>query len=89
MRELKLRALNEGRKLKDVAAESLQRGLAEPGLPAVRRPRKPRIEIQPDGLPLVRCGAGAPASRMSARELLALEQAALEQEDRQRAGLPV
>lgn len=45
-----------------------------------------RIEIQPDGLPVVRCDRDVPATRMSTRDLLALEQDALAGEDLQRSG---
>lgn len=46
------------------------------------------IEIGPEGLPVVRCQAEAPATRMGAPELLQLEQAALAEEDLRRAGIP-
>ena len=82
VREMKIRAAHDGRKLKDVAAELLKRGLADPGKPA-----KPRIEIQANGLPVIRCGKDAPASRMTTEELLALEQETLLREDLQRVGL--
>lgn len=82
VREVKLRAVHEGRKLKDVAAELLTRGLAEPAKPA-----RPSIEIQANGLPVILCGKDAPACRMTTGELLALEQEALFQEDLQRACL--
>ncbi len=87
LRAVKLRAVNEGRKLKDVAAELLKRGLAAQAQTEKPQPSKPRIEIQADGLPVVRCNADAPASRMSTDELLALEQETLQQEDLQRLGL--
>ena len=86
VRELKLRAVHEGRKLKDLAADLLKRGLAAPKTPAKPQPAKPKIAIQANGLPVVRCAADAPAKRMSAAELLALEQETLHQEDLQRLG---
>ena len=87
VRELKLRAVHEGRKLKDVAADLLKRGLVAPEIPArPQPPAKPKIEIQANGLPVVRCAADAPAKRMSAGELLALEQKTLYQEDLLRLG---
>jgi plasmid stability protein len=86
VRELKLRAVHEGRKLKEVAADLLKRGLAAPETAAKSRPAKPKIEIQTSGLPVVRCKANAPAKRMTAGELLALEQASLAQDDLQRLG---
>ena len=87
IRAMKLRAVHEGRKLKDVAADLLKRGLADQGATAKPQPAKPRIEIQANGLPVVRCASNAPASGMTAYELLALEQETLHQEDLQRLGL--
>lgn len=86
VRELKLRAVHEGRKLKDVAADLLRRGLAAPEPTAKSKPAKPKIEIQASGLPVVRCKANAPAMRMTAGELLALDRQSLDQEDLQRLG---
>jgi len=86
VRDLKLRAVHEGRKLKDVAADLLRRGLAEPEPAAKSRPAKPKIEIQASGLPVVRCAANAPAKRMTADDLLALERQSLDQDDLQRLG---
>jgi plasmid stability protein len=86
VRELKLRAVHEGRKLKDVAADLLKRGLAGPETTPKPKPAKPKIEIQDNGLPVVRCAADAPAKRMTAGELLALEQESLDQDDLQRLG---
>lgn len=89
VREVKLRAVYEGRKLKDVAAELLRRGLADTGESSEPKPSKPRLEIQANGLPVIRCGKDAPASRMTPEELLALEQETLLREDLQRVGLPL
>ncbi len=86
VREMKLRAVHEGRKLKDLAADLLERGLATRQSSAPPEPSKPRIEIQPNGVPVVRCGERAPASHMKVEELLRLEQTAVHQEDLQRLG---
>jgi hypothetical protein len=86
VRALKIRAVNEGRKMKDLAAELLHRGLASPSAPPTRQPPKPRIVTQADGLPVVRCAADAPATRMSTDALLSLEQEAITREDLQRLG---
>ena len=87
VREMKLRAVKEGRKLKDVAAELLARGLTAAEPSRLPLPKGPKVEIEADGLPVIRCGKDAPATRMSIGELLALEQEALYQEDLQRLGL--
>ncbi len=83
VREMKLRAVHEGRKLKDVAAELLTRGLA-PDLTPGPVPAATTGSIK---LPLFPAPKTAPASRMSTAALLALEQEALQQEEFQRLGL--
>jgi hypothetical protein len=86
VRELKLRAVHEGRKLKDVAADLLKRGLVDPEIQVKPQPARPKIAIQANGLPVVRCAADAPAKRMPTDALLALEQETLNREDLQRLG---
>jgi len=79
IREMKLRAVNEHRKLKEVAADLLARGL---GMEATKTgPAKGAI-----ALPLFPTSSDAPATRMTTGQLLALEQATLQQEDLQRLG---
>lgn len=75
LRDVKLRAAREGRKLKDEMAALLRKGLAASqappvaGLPA----RSPRIGTDPrTGLPVIVCAADAPARRMTAEQLIAL-----------------
>ncbi len=86
VRAMKLRAVHEGRKLKDVAADLLKRGLAYQPPAATQGSAKPKIEIQAGGLPVVRCAANAPVLGMTDDELLALERDSLEKEDLQRIG---
>jgi len=65
--------------------DALRKGL---GMETSERHSKSNpIEIGDDSLPRFRCAPGAPASRMTQEELLGLEQAALAEEDRARAGL--
>jgi hypothetical protein len=87
VKELKLRSVHEGRKLKDVAAAAIQRGLHPSSTPA-SEPLPTGIMLTEDGFPVIRCKPDAPASRMTIKELLALEQQSLLEEDLQRAGLP-
>lgn len=88
VKALKLRSVHEGRKLKDVAAAALRRGLqSETPAMAADEPLPPGIKLNERGFPVIRCGPDAPASRMTVEELLALEQQALLEEDLQRAGL--
>lgn len=88
IREVKLRAVVQRRTLKDLVADLLRQGLgmAAPS-PAKRPPAGSKVKIDSSGLPVIRCRADAPASRMSAEELLKLEQQTQLEEDRQHAGL--
>ncbi|MCF7674310.1 MAG: hypothetical protein K9M97_03135 [Akkermansiaceae bacterium] len=87
VREMKLRAVHEGRKLKDVAAELLRHGLVRPELPA-RRAQKPRIIRDPvSGLPVIHPRRSAGFVPPTLEESLALIEQANQQEDLRRAGL--
>jgi hypothetical protein len=85
VRDVKLQAVHEGRKLKDVAAELLKRGLTTDKQDS-RTPNPTKGAIK---LPLFSSPKTAPASRMSTAALLSLEQETLNQEDHQRLGLSV
>lgn len=52
VREMKMRAASEGRKLRDVATEIFRRGLLQPSLPS----DSPRHRVK---LPLIECHAAA------------------------------
>jgi len=82
VKQMKLRAVNEGRKLKDVASEVFRRGMERSEGSAFKGERK---EIK---LPLFDSGsdAPAPAGKMSTRELLDLEQRTHTEEDLKRVG---
>ena len=85
VREMKIRAAHDGRKLKDVAEELLKRGLnSEKTSRTVPTATKGTIK-----LPLFPSPKTAPASRMSTKALLVLEQETLNQEDLRRLGLSV
>jgi plasmid stability protein len=68
VREMKLRAVRDGRKLKEVAAEILRRGL-ESQDPIAKPELRHKIV-----LPLIQCAFDAPASRMKVEEIIAQEQ---------------
>ncbi len=63
VRQLKLRALRDGRKLKDAAADVLRAGLAAPSTPAAAV-EKPALVLKDKktGLPVVQCRRAAPRS---------------------------
>lgn len=90
VREMKLRALMQGRTLRDLAADFIRQGLGLAGpRPLQAPPPGSRAEISGDGMPIIRGEPDAPALLMSTEALIALEQALLTKEDMQRAGLPV
>ncbi|NLF70765.1 MAG: hypothetical protein GX575_17180 [Candidatus Anammoximicrobium sp.] len=64
--------MNEGRKLKDVVADLIRRGL---GLDDTARALSPRKN--PSDVPLFPIDADAPASRMTVGEVIAVEQQSL------------
>ena len=61
IRAMKIRALDEGRKLKDMAAELIRRGLEQPALPA---PTRRQVK-----LPLIVAEPGAPAFSMTGEDI--------------------
>ena len=90
VREMKLRAVMQGRTLRDLAADLLRQGL---GLAAPQRvstlPPDSLVQINENGFPVFRSGASAPAQHMTLEQLLQLEQDALQSEDLKRAGISV
>jgi len=82
VKKMKLRAVHEGRKLKDVAAELLTRGFTDEEKSTLPLVPSAVIEINSIGLPVIMCGKNAPASRMTIEELLSLEQESLYQEEK-------
>jgi hypothetical protein len=85
MRQARIRAAREGRKLKEVVAEALELGLqfaAQTGHGAGLR-----VAADPGtGLPMVLAVQDAQGSRMSRAEILHLEQESQNQEDLDSAG---
>jgi plasmid stability protein len=90
VKAVKLRAVNEGRKLREEVADLLRLGLATANRPAARTGhlKSPRVRTDPKtGLPVIVCKRNAPARRMSAEDLIALEQESQTREDLERLGL--
>ena len=59
VRQLKLRAVREGRKLKDAAADVLRAGLVAQGNPASEQPAVV-VKDKKTGLPVIQCRRAAP-----------------------------
>jgi hypothetical protein len=93
VREVKLRALMQGRTLRDVVADYIRQGLSTPtsSSPPQRPPEGSVVRIGANGLPVIYGDSDAPAARMSIEELLQLEQDALAPTDEElrRAGIIV
>ena len=84
VREVKLRAVNEGKKLKDVISDLLRQGLGHPAptLPGAMA-RRGRIDV-----PLFPSSPSAPARRMSLDDLVAAEHESLTRDDLERLRPP-
>ena len=88
IREVKLRAVMQGRPLKELVAEILRKGMGmAQSSPASPPTADSLVQVGANGLPVIQCDAKAPARRMPVKKLLALGQAALAEEDIRRAGL--
>ena len=90
VKQVKIRAVREGRKLKEMVADLLRKGLASSTTSQVPAPPLKSARITKDpatGLPLIVCAPNAPARKMTAEELIALEQETQTQEDLERLGL--
>jgi hypothetical protein len=87
VKEVELCASDEGRNLNDVAADLLRIGLAN--RPAAPAPQSlPLLKTHPiTNLPYFECTPDAPASRMTPRQLIELENDTQSEEDLGRLGL--
>jgi hypothetical protein len=87
MRAMKLRALHEGRKLKDVLADLLRKDLGA-GADSAPPTRRPKIFTdKKTGLPSIKGKPGAPIAKMCAEEIYALIHKTQEEEDLERFGV--
>lgn len=90
MREAKLRAVSQGRTLKDLVADCIRQGLGiAPPVPSGAGSLGERVLVASNGLPVILCHDNAPATRASLQDLLALEQQAQTEEDTRHAGRAV
>jgi len=82
VREAKLRAVTQGRPLKDLIAEFIRQGLGMSYAEAIRPPAQgSMVQVGHNGLPVIRCRADAAATRASLQHLLQLEQQTQFEED--------
>jgi len=82
VREAKLRAVAQGRALKDLVADFIRQGLGlnPPVLPDASA-MGGMVQLGHNGLPVIRCRADAPATRASLLDLLAMAQQTQADED--------
>ncbi len=87
MRQVKQRALQQGRPIKELVADYIRQGLhGHDALPLTAK--REVLEVDAEGLPLFRPDPQLKRVPINLAKALRLEQDALIQEDRQRAGLP-
>ena len=92
VREVKLRALMQGRTLRDVVADFIRQGLGQgvdKSAPKEGPPPGSKVSVGANGLPVIICRTDAAASRMTAKDLLDLEQQVQTAEDIRNARRPV
>ncbi|MCI0358752.1 MAG: hypothetical protein L0211_09745 [Planctomycetaceae bacterium] len=88
LRQIKLRAVRNGQKLKEAFVELLRKGLAAPSQPRHSSAGRPVIKTDTEtGLPYFEGAPDAPARHMTVAELLALEQQTQLEEDLERLGV--
>lgn len=87
MRQVKQRAFQQGRPIKELVADYIRQGLH--GTPAAPlQPAARVVELDAAGMPLFRTDQSFSGPPIDLATALQLEQEVLMQEDRQRAGLP-
>lgn len=88
MREVKIRAATQGKKLKDIVTEVLRNGLRVGAPPALLTDSASIIRYSPEGFPYIKCEP-SPKPPVSQEELQRqIDESQLE-EDLQRAGITV
>lgn len=81
VREAKLRAVMQGRSLKDLIADYIRQGLVTPRDTVAPPLPQARVQLDSLGLPVIHGRKDAPATRSTVDELLELEQRIIEAED--------
>lgn len=81
MREIKLKAVREGRPVKYLVADFLRQGLGHGSSEKFESIDSERISFSEKGVPMIRCRLNAPAIGMTAEQLIAVEMEILHQEE--------
>lgn len=89
VREVKLRAVREGRPVKYLVADLLRESLRGQSIQKMEPIQNDRIIFSETGVPVIQCRANALARQMSAEQLIAQENEVLYQEEVRRAGVPL
>jgi plasmid stability protein len=90
MKAIKLRAVHEGKKLKDAIAETLRAGLAARARATAADKGQILFKKDPKtGLAVIQGSPDAPALRMNASQMRELEEQALLKGDLERAGISI
>lgn len=90
LREVKLRAVLQGRTVKELVGDLLRQGLGMSKAQSfAAEPSVGMVDFGEGKLPVIRCSLDAPATRMSVDELLAIEQQTQVEEDLRRGGRSV
>ena len=90
IREAKLRALMQGRTLRDLVAEFLREGLGLTSPKPQSVPlQKSMVTIDKKGFPVILGNSDAPSKKMTVEQALQLEQQCQYEEDMQRVGIPL
>lgn len=88
VQRIKIRAVQERKPLKRFVADLLVKGLESPAVTSDSAAPLPEgIVLNESGFPVFRSKPNAPATHMTAEELIALEQQTLKEEDLKRAGI--
>jgi hypothetical protein len=90
VKKVKLRAVHDGRKLKDTVQELLVQGLSVDLLGAKAKKRKPRLVTNPKtGFPEIDCGSGSRRSTLTMEQHNELIRRIEEEQDLESVGISV
>jgi len=87
IRELEIRAVVQGRTLKDLVAEFIRQGLGLPRIESGTSTNSSKIAIDADGLPVIPCRPRSRRRKLTVDQSLKLEREAEQRDALNRAGL--